>query len=129
MHFVLFEDLYGENNAIHFNNILYFLKLEGFQLSEKDRENKSIVIVPKKGVLGILSKVLRKNKTIIHYTVQKSFPKKLYSWISQKVLSKMETPPNKLGHEIKLELNNKFFREDILKLQKLIDKDLSAWLT
>jgi len=49
MHLVLYEDLFGENQEIYFNKILYFLGLEDFKSSDTDRANRSMAMVPKKG--------------------------------------------------------------------------------
>ena len=51
---------------------------------------------------------------------QKIATTSLYPYLRQR--------PEKLNEHLKKELTDKYYKADILKLEKLIEKDLSHWL-
>lgn len=125
MHFVLFEELFGKNQQHHFNAILDFLEVDHLKLGHIDIANQSMI--PKKGLRKKFLNGIRKNKYALKI-VKTLLPEKLYFWFHYEILSRIQKRPDKLSPDLKVELNNQFFKEDILKLEKIINKDLSSWL-
>jgi len=125
LHFVLFEELFGPQKQFHFNQILYFLGLSEFTLSD-DLENRHAAKVPSGMMMRLLAMLLNGDNKFIRFIKSNiSIEKKDYV---RKFVFSIMTTPKKISKKEMAELNNKFFREDILKLQTLIDKDLSSWL-
>tara|TARA_B110001450_G_scaffold252281_1_gene273755 strand:- start:4570 stop:4989 length:420 start_codon:yes stop_codon:yes gene_type:complete len=115
MHFVLFEDLYGENQQIHLDKILELLGVEPFTLSDLERQNKSQSKIP--GVKGTshLSKLLLKirRKWYVRLVVG-MLPKNLYLFLHNRLVQLADNAPV-LSQKKGTELNRKFFNEDISK--------------
>jgi hypothetical protein len=77
-----------------------------------------------KGLFGWIIKKLRFYNLIPNIQFSKFLPDFLLNMIFNTVYSK----PEKLDEVLKKELTRKFYKKDILKLEKLIEKNLSHWL-
>ncbi len=126
MHFVLFEDLFGSEQLEHINRILDFLDLNHFDHIDASNSNQSMV--PQQGIRRSILNTLRKNSWMLN-TCKTFLPDRLYQNIRKSSLKQLEKRPDVLDHQLKIELNERFFKDDILKLEQLIGRDLSIWLT
>ncbi len=121
MHFILFEDLYGENYQFYINEIFTFLGIEKFNLNLPKKEE-SIKIPSNRFFLRILSKIKSQNQIL------KIIPKNYYEFSKSLFLKEISKEVCKLDKKDIKELNSRFFKEDIKSLQDLLEKDLSSWL-
>jgi hypothetical protein len=117
---IIYED-FKTNEQKVLNEICKFLGVQaGFQFDTSYKYNVSGD--PKNAVLY----KLETSRELVNF-IKKFIPRKLVSemkkrWTGEKQMIKLEMDP-----KTRLELID-FFREDILKLQKLLNRDLSHWL-
>ena len=118
---VLFNELTkNKNNCL--KEICKFLNVnENFNFS---KEKKTNVSGTPKGLLGWFIMKLRYYNLLPNIIYSDIFPKSLISLVSKIIYKK----PKKLENKLINELTNKFYKNDILKLEQLISKDLSHWL-
>ncbi|MBW3041831.1 sulfotransferase domain-containing protein [Prochlorococcus marinus] len=124
MYFVLFEDLYGTNSHKYINEILNFLKIKSNHNNKFHIKGKEEIKIPKNKLINYIFD--RTNSRI--KIIRKLIPNKLYSRIVRYSRKHLMTEPKKLSNKTKLELNNIYYKEEILLLEKLINKDLSRWI-
>jgi hypothetical protein len=77
-----------------------------------------------KGVAGWIVMKLRKNNLIPNIEFSKYLPEFIVSYILKTIYSK----PEKIDNKTINTLTNKYYKEDIKQLEKLIERDLSNWL-
>ncbi len=118
---ILFEDL--TNNPIcTTQEIFKFLKINHNFIS-KTNTKENIGGIPK-GILGFILMKMRYYDIMPNIEFKKYLPKALLSIIISFSYSK----PKKINKELVKKLTKKHYKDDILKLQKLIKKDLKNWL-
>ena len=118
---VFFEDFNNDSNKV-LNEITEFLELPKFNY--KKISNKNISGLPKSKTL---TKFLN-NSPVLFNQLKKIMPKKLginiLNYIKNKNLRKGEVLKKEDSEALKY-----FYRSDIIKLEKLLKKDLSNWYT
>jgi hypothetical protein len=118
---LLFEDVVKNPEKVS-KEIFRFLGVDdNFKPNTKQKTN---VSGTPKGLFGWIIKKLRFYNLIPNIQFSKFLPDFLLNMLFNAAYSK----PKKLDEAVKKELTRKFYKEDILKLEKLIDKDLSHWL-
>ena len=118
---VLFSELTKNKNKC-LKEICEFLNVnENFNFSKEKKTNVSGI---PKGLLGWFIMKLRYYSLLPNIVYSDILPKSFISFISKIIYKK----PEKLNKKLINELTNKYYKNDILKLEQLISKDLSHWL-
>ncbi len=118
---LLFEDVVTNPKKAS-KEIFRFLRVDdNFKPNTKQKKN---VSGTPKGLFGWIIKKLRFYNLMPNIQLSKFLPDFLLNMMFNAAYSK----PKKLDETLKKDLTRKFYKEDILKLEKLIDKDLSHWL-
>lgn len=116
----LFEDLKADPHSM-VRSIFKFLGVDpGFEPNLKTREN--VTGVPKSRVLQNLLNSRGSLKTVLRCLLPKRLAHGLATKVRNRNLGKPDRPTETF------EELRKTYREDILQLQELIDRDLSSWL-
>lgn len=118
----LYEDL-QKNSGILLQDIFRFLDVDNTFVPNTSRKHAASYIPPKNKALDDF--LLKENP--IKSLLKNIIPAKFRKPLSAKVYRKNMAQPKRLPPEIKQQLT-KVYREDILKLQELIERDLSHWL-
>ena len=77
-----------------------------------------------KGVLGFILRKMRYYNLMPKFAISDYLPKMLVNIIFKSVYSESK----KLDNDVRKEITNKYYKEEIKNLEKLIDRDLSSWL-
>ena len=121
IHIIIFEE-FIKNPQKTTKEIFNFLNVDSsFNINYKAVKNKSGI---PKGFLGWIVQKARFYNIMPKIELSKYLPEKIILLLFNLIYSK----PNKLNEELKNHLTNTYFREDIIKLEKLIKKDLHMWL-
>ena len=118
----LFEDVV-KNPKETLKDIFKFLNVD--ENIEIDVSKKSNVSGTPKGILGFILKKMRYYNLMPKFAISDYLPTFIISLLFKSVYKDTE----KLDSVLRKELTDKYYREEILKLEKLIDKDLSNWLS
>ena len=118
----LFEDVV-KNPKETLKDIFKFLNVD--ENIEIDVSKKSNVSGTPKGILGFTLKKMRYYNLMPKFAISNYLPTFIISLLFKSVYKDTE----KLDSVLRKELTDKYYREEILKLEKLIDKDLSNWLS
>tara|TARA_B110000881_G_scaffold30922_1_gene23352 strand:- start:4571 stop:5470 length:900 start_codon:yes stop_codon:yes gene_type:complete len=118
----LFEDLV-KNPKVTLKDIFKFLNVD--ENIEIDVSKKSNVSGTPKGILGFILKKMRYYNLMPKFAISDYLPTFIISLLFKSVYKDTE----KLDSVLRKELTDKYYREEILKLEKLIDRDLSNWLS
>lgn len=117
----LFEDVVKRPKET-LKDIFKFLEVD--ENVDIDTSKKSNVSGTPKGFLGFVLKKMRYYNLMPKFAISDYLPYFIVNFIFKSVYKK----PEKLSSEKRKELTDKFFKEEIQKLEKLIDRDLSKWL-
>ena len=118
---LLFEDVI-KNPILTTQEIFKFLNVDTNFTPETFR--KMNVSGTPKGILGWIIMKLRFYNLLPNIQFNKYLPDFITSLLFKSAYSK----PEKLNEKLKKELTDKYYKTDILQLEKLIEKDLSHWL-
>lgn len=118
----LFEDVV-KNPKETLKDIFKFLNVD--ENIEIDVSKKSNVSGTPKGILGFTLKKMRYYNLMPKFAISDYLPTVMVNLLFKSVYKDAE----KLDSVLRKELTDKYYREEILKLEKLIDKDLSNWLS
>ena len=118
----LFEDVV-KNPKETLKDIFKFLNVD--ENIEIDVSKKSNVSGTPKGILGFILKKMRYYNLMPKFAISDYLPTFIINLLFKSVYKDTE----KLDSVLRKELTDKYFREEILKLEKLIDRDLSNWLS
>jgi hypothetical protein len=118
----LFEDLV-KNPKETLKDIFKFLNVD--ENIEIDVSKKSNVSGNPKGILGFILKKMRYYNLMPKFAISDYLP----TFIVNLLFKSVYKDTKKLDSVLRKELTDKYYREEILKLEKLIDKDLSNWLS
>jgi len=118
---ILFEDIIDDPQKIT-KEVFEFLRVDSS--FTPDTSKKANVAGKPKGVAGWIVMKLRKNNLIPNIEFSKYLPEFIVSYILKTIYSK----PDKIDNKTIKSLTNKYYKEDIKQLEKLIKRDLSNWL-
>ena len=118
---ILFEDIIDDPQKIT-KEVFEFLGVDSS--FTPDTSKKANVAGKPKGVAGWIVMKLRKNNLIPNIEFSKYLPEFIVSYILKTIYSK----PEKIDNKTIKRLTNKYYKEDIKQLEKLIERDLSNWL-
>jgi len=118
---ILFEDIIDDPQKIT-KEVFKFLGVDSS--FTPDTSKKANVAGKPKGVAGWIVMKLRKNNLIPNIEFSKYLPEFIVSYIFKTIYSK----PEKIDNKTINSLTNKYYKEDIKQLEKLIERDLSNWL-
>jgi len=118
----LFEDVVKTPKET-LKDIFKFLNVD--ENIEIDVSKKSNVSGTPKGILGFILKKMRYYNLMPKFAISDYLPTFIISLLFKSVYKDTE----KLDSVLRKELTDKYYREEILKLEKLIDRDLSNWLS
>ena len=118
----LFEDVV-KNPKETLKDIFKFLNVD--ENIEIDVSKKSNVSGTPKGILGFILKKMRYYNLMPKFAISDYLPTFMVNLLFKSVYKNTE----KLDTVLRKELTDKYYREEILKLEKLIDRDLSNWLS
>ena len=118
---ILFEDIIDDPQKIT-KEVFEFLRVDSS--FTPDTSKKANVAGKPKGVAGWIVMKLRKNNLIPNIEFSKYLPEFIVSYILKTIYSK----PEKIDNKTIKSLTNKYYKEDIKQLEKLIERDLSNWL-
>ena len=118
---ILFEDIIDDPQKIT-KEVFEFLRVDSS--FTPDTSKKANVAGKPKGVAGWIVMKLRKNNLIPNIEFSKYLPEFSVSYILKTIYSK----PEKIDNKTIKSLTNKYYKEDIKQLEKLIERDLSNWL-
>lgn len=118
----LFEDVVKTPKET-LKDIFKFLNVD--ENIEIDVSKKSNVSGTPKGILGFILKKMRYYNLMPKFAISDYLPTFIISLLFKSVYKDTE----KLDSVFRKELTDKYYREEILKLEKLIDRDLSNWLS
>ena len=118
----LFEDVV-KNPKETLKDIFKFLNVD--ENIEIDVSKKSNVSGTPKGILGFILKKMRYYNLMPKFVISDYLPTFIINLLFKSVYKDTE----KLDSVLRKELTDKYYREEILKLEKLIDRDLSNWLS
>jgi hypothetical protein len=115
----LFEDLMTEPLRVTTVAFRFLGVSDEFQADISEKHNVSTL--PKHNVAGTLYGALRKNSRLVSFA-KKALPSAIRGYVRSEA-----SEPLRLSPEVRSELVGAF-REDVLRLQQLIGRDLSFWL-
>ncbi|MBT3417167.1 MAG: sulfotransferase [Flavobacteriales bacterium] len=118
----LFEDVVKNPNET-LKDIFKFLNVD--ENIEVDTSKKSNVSGTPKGVMGYILKKMRYYNLMPKFAISDYLPTFVVKLLFKSVYTKTE----KLNSDLRRELTSRFYNEEIKNLEKLIDKDLSSWLS
>ena len=118
----LFEDVVKTPKET-LKDIFKFLNVD--EDIEIDVSKKSNVSGTPKGILGFILKKMRYYNLMPKFAISDYLPTFMVNLLFKSVYKNTE----KLDTVLRKELTDKYYREEILKLEKLIDRDLSNWLS
>ena len=118
----LFEDVVKTPKET-LKDIFKFLNVD--ENIEIDSSKKSNVSGTPKGILGFILKKMRYYNLMPKFAISDYLPTFIVNLLFKSVYKDTE----KLDSVLRKELTDKYYREEILKLEKLIDRDLSNWLS
>ena len=118
---ILFEDMIKNPGEVT-QEVFKFLGVDSSFIPNTSKKA-NVSGVPK-GYLGWSVMKLRKNNLIPDIEFGKILPKFLVDLIIKTIYSK----PKKMNKELVKKLTRKYYLEDIKKLEKLINQDLSTWI-
>ena len=118
---LLFEDIV-KNTKESLEDIFRFLEVDDkFEIDFSSKLNASGV---PNGILGFILKKMRYYRLMPKFALSDYLPNSVINLIFKSVYTKSP----KLSPKYRRELTNKYYKEEIVKLQKMINRDLSAWL-
>ena len=118
---LLFDDILNKPQSILIE-VFKFLKLSDSVAIDVNK--KSNVSGLPKGILGWIATLIRKYNITKNIEFSRYFPESVIKWIVKKIYKK----PDPIKKELVKKLTNKYYKEDILKLEKLIGRSLSHWI-
>lgn len=121
IHIAIFEELFGNQHDVEINKLYAFLGLEK-PLTQSIIHSHS-TRVPKENMTSKMVERLKNAKNLIKPII----PQQTYIKIKHTITNLITEKPNKLATNYKNELYERFFKEDVIKLEALIEKDLSLW--
>jgi len=92
---------------------------------EVDTSKKSNVSGTPKGIMGYILKKMRYYNLMPKFVISDYLPTFVVNLLFKSVYTKTE----KLNSDLRKQLTNRFYKEEIKNLEKLIDRDLSSWLS
>jgi len=116
----LYEDLKYDTNTI-LKNIFQFLEVDDTYTPDISKEHNVTLLPKNKPLHSILTRLKR-----ISFSHKKTKPKKKEGLLDKLIKQNLQKP-SKISIEVRRDLIE-VYRQDILKLQDLIDRDLSTWL-
>ncbi|MBA3646962.1 MAG: sulfotransferase domain-containing protein [Chitinophagales bacterium] len=123
--FLIFEDDFIKNRKITFDRIQDFLEVKRVGLDLDIRSNKAAA--PKNKTVHELMRKRNAVRNTLSKIMPGSLKKTIQDFISKKNIKEIEH--STLDVKKEMELIQKFFMEDIQKLEKILYRDLSTWYT
>ena len=120
IHVYLFEDLI-QNPAGLLQNIFKIIRVDQNFIPDTSKKYNASGLI-KNPVLRVLWTRTQPARSIVGAIVPKNFREGAQRFFAMRTLAKLELIPEVRDHLLDI------YREDILKLQDLINRDLSAWL-
>lgn len=121
IHVVLFEDLFGSKHSEKLSELLNFLGIKT-KLDHTSKHSHSTRIPKNNFTATTISQFIN-----VKQFLKLLLPKKIYLILRSNVVKFITKKPSKLDLEIRKELFNTYFKDDVTKLEQLIGKDLSIW--
>ena len=118
---ILFEDMIKNPGKIT-QEVFKFLNVD-LSFTPNTSKKSNVSGVPK-GTLGWIVMKLRKNHLMPNIEFSKIFPKFIVNLMLNTIYSK----PKKISNKLIKKLTKQYYIEDIRKLEKLINRDLSIWM-
>ena len=118
----MFEDIVKHPKE-SLKDIFQFLNVD--DSFEVDSSKKANVSGAPKGVLGFILKKMRYYNLMPKFAISDYLPNFIVKLIFKSVYSESE----KLNEGLRKEITVKYYKEEIKSLGKLIDRDLSSWLS
>jgi hypothetical protein len=118
---ILFEDIIKNPRKIT-QEVFKFLNVDS-SFTPNTSKKANVSGVPK-GMLGWIVMKIRKNHLMPNIEFSKIFPE----FIVNLMLNTIYAKPKKISNKLINKLTNQYYIEDISKLEKLINKDLSIWM-
>ena len=118
---ILFDDIIKSPEKIT-SEVFEFLNVDS-SFAPNTLEKANVSGVPK-GILGWIVMKLRKNNLMPNIEFSKIFPKFIINLMINTIYSK----PKKISTKLIKKLTKQYYIEDIRKLEKLINRDLSIWI-
>lgn len=126
MHFVLFEDLVSANKKLAYSDILKFLGVKELELDFNIKSNPA-----RRARNSFLQRLLLHNpllsalakKLLPQASTRKTIRKK----VKQHNQKAYQNNSHKLSPELRSIIINDYYKEDLVLLENLIEKDLSHW--
>ena len=117
---ILFEDIVKSPQKT-IRDIFNFLKVDSYQ--EIDFSNKANVSGDPKGILGWIVKKMR-----FYNIMPGNLLSRLPSFMRFFLYKLAYSNPKKMDKDIRKNITNRYYLDEIKKLEKMIDRDLSHWL-
>jgi len=117
----LFEDVIKNTKEI-LQDIFTFLQVD--DILEIDSSKKANVSGTPRGVFGFLLKKMRYYNLMPKFAISDYLP----NFIVRSIFRSAYKDTEKLPLKLKKEITERYYRDEILKLEKLIGRDLSKWL-
>lgn len=121
IHIAIFEELFGNQHEVEMNKLYAFLGLAK-PLTQSIIHSHS-TRVPKENFTYHFINKLR----FLNSVIKTLIPKKKYLTLREFLLKTITKKPIKIDANYKKKLFERFFKEDVIKLETLIKKDLSLW--
>ncbi len=118
---IFFEEWISEQEA-YLNEIVDFLEIEGHNLVIKDDKDQNQTLLFQQN--KITSSIKSVNKRILRSAFAES---PVYKKGKKLIKEIMGSKPEKLSADLRRELTQKYYQEEIAKLELILDKDLSFW--
>ena len=117
---ILFEDIVKSPQKT-IRDIFNFLKVDSYQ--EIDFSNKANVSGDPKGILGWIVKKMR-----FYNIMPGNLLSRLPSFMRFFLYKLAYSNPKKMDKDLRKNITNRYYLDEIKKLEKMIDRDLSHWL-
>ena len=118
----LFEDVV-KNPKETLKDIFKFLNVD--ENIEIDTSKKSNVSGTPKGILGFILKKMRYYNLMPKFAISDYLPK----FIMELIFKSVYKPTEKLNEDSRRDITERYYKVEIRSLEKLIDRDLSSWLS
>ena len=118
----LFEDIVKQPKE-SLKDVFQFLDVD--DSFDVDSSKKANVSGTPKGVLGFILKKMRYYNLMPKFAISDYLPNFIVKLIFKSVYSESE----KLNEGLRKEITDKYYKEEIKSLEKLIDRNLSSWLS
>lgn len=119
---LLFED-FVKNPIACTQEVYQFLEVDTSFVPDTSK-SANVSGVPTNSIIGKTVSFLRHYRLLPKLSISTILPK----WAVQTLFQSAYKKPEPISSELRKKLTDKYYKEDILQLEKLIEKDLSHWL-